>query len=320
MLGYPYLRLKSAFQGLDEDLDSIALLGTAANKMLYTTAENTWTEADLTSAGRALLDDANAGVQRTTLGLAIGTNVQAFGDVLDDLNTLSAPASDGQFIVATGAGAFQYEATTVARTSLGVGEGDTPTLTGLTLVGNNATLKVEDDSGNYSIVKTGNSQLTISADPDDAVASTDIVFEIDGVEVGRFQEGLGLQSVKGFATQLWDVAGANWETAAINTEYYSPNQCGGIYGTIYRQYFTTALTSTNPRLDSGGIVTKMVDYVFHTKYTGNDRGVGHGNMTAYGSSDNHAYLMLSGASGGGNLSFALDGYSIITGWVDYTRS
>ncbi len=320
MLGYPYLRLKSAFQGLDEDLDSIALLGTAADKMLYTTAENTWTEADLTSAGRALLDDADVSAQRTTLGLVIGTNVQAFGDVLDDLNTLSAPVSDGQFIVATGAGAFAYESTTTARTSLGVGEGDTPTLTGLTLVGNNACVRLEDDSGNYSIMKSGNSQLTISADPDNAIASTDIVFEIDGVEVGRFQEGLGFQSVKGFATQLWDVAGGNWETAVVNIEYYSPNQCGGIYGTIYRQYFTTALTSTNPRLDTGDIVTKMVDYVFHTKYTGNDRGLGHGNMTAYGSSDNHAYLMLSGASGGGNLSFALDGYTVITGWVDYTRS
>ena len=185
---------------------------------------------------------------------------------------------------------------------------------------NNATLRLRDDSGNYSIIKTGNSQMTLEADPDDAVASTDIVFKIDGAEVGRFQQGLGFQSVKGFATQLWDVAGGNFETAAVNTEYYSPNQCGGIYGVIYRQYFTTALTSTNPRLDTGSRVTKMVDYVFHTKYTGNDRGLGHGNTTAYGSSDNHAYLMLSGASGGGNLSFALTGYTVITGWVDYTRS
>ncbi|KKL98495.1 hypothetical protein LCGC14_1823860, partial [marine sediment metagenome] len=187
------------------------------------------------------------------------------------------------------------------------------------VIGNNAALELEDDSGNLSRIKSGNSQLTISADPDNAVASTDIIFEIDGVEVGRFQEGLGLQSVKGFATQLWDIAGGNWETAVINTEYYSPNQCGGIYGIIYRQYFNTVLTSTNPRLDTGSIVTKMVDYVLHSKYTTSDRGLGHGNMTAYGSSDNHAYLMLSGASGGGNLSFGLTGYTVITGWVDYTK-
>ncbi|KKL47039.1 hypothetical protein LCGC14_2339550, partial [marine sediment metagenome] len=70
----------------------------------------------------------------------------------------------------------------------------------LRVIGNNAALELEDDSGNLSRIKSGNSQLTISADPDNAVASTDIIFEIDGAEVGRFQQSLGFQSVKGFAT------------------------------------------------------------------------------------------------------------------------
>ena len=56
-----------------------------------------------------------------TFNVDIGSSVQAFGAVLDDLNTLGAPASDGQFIVATAAGVFAYEATSVARTSLGLG-------------------------------------------------------------------------------------------------------------------------------------------------------------------------------------------------------
>lgn len=62
-----------------------------------------------------------AGDARTNLGLAIGSDVQAFGAVLDDLNTLGAPTTDGQFIVATGAGAFAYESGATARTSLGLG-------------------------------------------------------------------------------------------------------------------------------------------------------------------------------------------------------
>ena len=40
--------------------------------------------------------------------------------VLEDLNSLGAPSSDGQFIVATGAGAFDYESGATARISLGV--------------------------------------------------------------------------------------------------------------------------------------------------------------------------------------------------------
>jgi len=57
----------------------------------------------------------SASAARTSLG------AQEQKDVLDDLGALSAPASDGQFIVATGAGAFQYETTSTARTSLGLG-------------------------------------------------------------------------------------------------------------------------------------------------------------------------------------------------------
>ena len=41
--------------------------------------------------------------------------------VLEDLDTLGAAASDGEFIVATGAGAFAYESGATARTSLGLG-------------------------------------------------------------------------------------------------------------------------------------------------------------------------------------------------------
>ena len=45
--------------------------------------------------------------------------------VLEDLDTLGAAASDGQFIVATGAGAFAYESGATVRTSLGLGSAAT---------------------------------------------------------------------------------------------------------------------------------------------------------------------------------------------------
>lgn len=65
-------------QPLDAGLTSIAGLTTAANKMVYTTASDTYAVADLTAAGRALLDDADAAAQRVTLGLEIGVDVQAY--------------------------------------------------------------------------------------------------------------------------------------------------------------------------------------------------------------------------------------------------
>lgn len=56
-------------QAFDQGLQSISGLTTAADKMIYTTALDTYAVADLTAAGRAILDDADAAAQRTTLGL-----------------------------------------------------------------------------------------------------------------------------------------------------------------------------------------------------------------------------------------------------------
>jgi hypothetical protein len=55
-------------QAYDAGLQSIAGLVTAADRMIYTTASDTYAVATLTAAGRAILDDADAAAQCTTLG------------------------------------------------------------------------------------------------------------------------------------------------------------------------------------------------------------------------------------------------------------
>jgi hypothetical protein len=100
----------------DATLNSIAALG-ASGKMLYTTGTDTWAESTITSAGRALLDDAAASNQRTTLGLVIGTNVQAFDAQLTDVAGLA--VTNGGIIVGDGSN-FVLESGATARASLGV--------------------------------------------------------------------------------------------------------------------------------------------------------------------------------------------------------
>lgn len=66
----------AAYQPKDATLTGIAGVSTAADKLIYATGVDAFAAADLTAAGRALLDDANAAAQLVTLGavpLAGGT-------------------------------------------------------------------------------------------------------------------------------------------------------------------------------------------------------------------------------------------------------
>jgi hypothetical protein len=111
------LAIGTNVQAYDAGLNSIAGLTTAADKMIYTTASDTYTTTSLTAAGRALLDDNDASAQRTTLGLAIGTNVQAYNAGLADIAGLA--KTDGNIIVGNGTN-WVAESGSTARTSLGL--------------------------------------------------------------------------------------------------------------------------------------------------------------------------------------------------------
>ncbi|CCE94654.1 hypothetical protein SFHH103_00150 [Sinorhizobium fredii HH103] len=111
------VRTTISAQASDAGLTSIAGLTTAADRMIYTTALDTYAVATLTSFARTLLDDADATTARATLGVTIGTNVQAYDAALAAISGLA--FTDGGFIVGNGT-TYVIESGATARASMGV--------------------------------------------------------------------------------------------------------------------------------------------------------------------------------------------------------
>ena len=136
----------SDVQAYDAGLASIAGLTTAANKLIYTTASDTYAVADLTAFGRSILDDADAATVRATLGLVIGTDVQAQNSNL--AGVVAAGVTDGNFLVGNGT-TFVAESGATARTSLGLGSIATQASDNVSLTGGTISSGVTIDGGTF---------------------------------------------------------------------------------------------------------------------------------------------------------------------------
>ncbi len=167
----------------------------AADRYLYTSGTGTFAAGTITSFARGLLDDTDAATMRTTLGLVIGTNVQAYDAELAALAGLTSAADRLPYFTGSGTAALAVFTgaarnllddadATAMRTTLGLGTLATlstvtltTNVTGLLPVANGGT-----GVGTLTGLVKGNGTSAFSA----AVAGTDYHDTNSTIDGGTF--------------------------------------------------------------------------------------------------------------------------------------
>lgn len=234
------LAIGSDVQAYDAGLGSIAGLSTIADQYIYTTATDTYAAGAITAAGRALLDDADAATQRTTLGLGTiatqaASSVAITGGSIIGITDLA--IADGGTGASTAAD---------ARTNLGLGTLSTQsgTFSG-TSSGTNTGDQTIELTGDVTGTGTGTFAATIA---NDAVTGAKLADSSATVISGNAPSGLGafagqqwLNTNTGF-TYVWD--GSVWQrTAGLQTITFSDTTPLS-FAVSYPDNFSAVVTST----------------------------------------------------------------------------
>lgn len=213
------LAIGTDVQAYNAGLASIAGLTTDTDKMIYTTALNTYAVTDLSAFARTVLDDADAATMRATIGAGLGDLVAAnnLSDVASasaargnlGLGTMAVEAASDYLTAASAASTYaalsgaSFTGAVSMAADLAV---DTNTLfvdvsEGRVGVGEAAPSAELEINGSIRLKGTAivesNGNLTLGADYDNNNgASSSIIFENNGVESGRFNDSGDLVCVK----------------------------------------------------------------------------------------------------------------------------
>lgn len=231
--------------------------GILAGKIIIKESEATFTQLESAFETKFVGSIATDHADLASLDFATAghTGFQAQSAVLDDLATLGEAGSDGQMIVATGAGAFAYESGATLRTSIGVGLGDTLVTSGYIVEKDAVTAPIIISCAHDTEATTAKLTLRKS---DNTIASPDLVddnaklgtINFDGYNGSAFITGArvevriaGTPSVSSMPTEysIWTCPAGS--VTALERLTISPSGMFGIGTTTNTVYILQAFAS-----------------------------------------------------------------------------
>jgi len=231
-----------------------------------------------------LSDLDNAATARTNLGVEIGTDVQAYDAQLTDIAGLT--PTDSNFIVGDGTN-FVLESGNTARTSLGLGTGDSPTFTNISVSGTVDGRDVAADGTKLDGIESGATADQTAAEIKTAYesnADTNAFTDAEQTKLSGIETGADVTDVDNVTaagalmdsevTNLADVKSfdpADYATAAQGTLADSALQSSDIGSTVQGYDADTAKTNTAQTFTASqrGTVTSDNDLSFDLSATNN---------------------------------------------------